>query len=82
MFDLFDLKMEIIFAVNKGFGYPFNIPLKAIQSLSIDPNTMKLLSFLPVVAFGALLIAAVWRQAKKHPVRILESSTNQNARSF
>ena len=74
--------MEIIFAVNKGFGYPFNIPLKAIQSLSIDPNTMRLLGFLPVIAFGALLIVAVWRQAKKYPVRILEGSSNQNARNF
>tara|TARA_Y100001968_G_scaffold330367_1_gene382049 strand:+ start:718 stop:939 length:222 start_codon:yes stop_codon:yes gene_type:complete len=73
--------MTILFA-SKGFGYPFNIPLKAIQSLPIDPITMKLLSFLPIIAFFALLIAAVWSQAKKYPVRILNGSSNQNARSF
>ena len=71
-----------IFITGKGFGYPFNIPLKALQSLSIDPLTLKLLGFLPIIAFVALLIAAVWRQAKKYPVRILEDSNNQDLRSF
>ena len=68
-----------IFLTGKGFGYPFNIPLKALQSLSIDPLTMKLLSFLPIVAFIALLIAAVWRQAEKHLVTKLEDSDVQKA---
>jgi len=71
-----------ILLTGKGFGYPFNIPLKAIQSLSIDPLTMKLLSFLPIIAFIALLIAAVWMQAKKYPVRVLEDTSNSSARSF
>ena len=66
----------------KGFGYPFNIPLKALQSLTLDPLTTKFLGFLPIIAFIALLMAAVWRQAKRHPVKILVDSNQSNSRNF
>ena len=72
----------ITFFAAKGFGYPFNIPLKALQSLSLDPLTVKLLGFLPIIAFIALIMAAIWRQAKKYPVRILDSSSESGARNF
>ena len=35
------------------------------KSLVTEPSTMEVLRFLPIIAFIALLIAAVWRQAKK-----------------
>ncbi len=41
------------------------------KSLVVDPSTMELLRFLPIIAFIALLIAAVWRQSKKIPAKAI-----------
>ena len=39
------------------------------KSLNIDPSTIELLQFLPIIGFIALLMAAVWRQSKKFPLK-------------
>ena len=46
----------------------FSDPFK---SLVTDPSTMEVLRFLPIIAFIALIIAAVWRQGKKFPVKAI-----------
>ncbi len=35
------------------------------KSLVTEPSTMILLKFIPIIAFIALLITAIWRQSKK-----------------
>ena len=35
------------------------------KSLVMDPSTMEVLRFIPIIGFIALLMAAVWRQSKK-----------------
>ena len=47
----------------------------------VEESTMKLLSFLPIISFIALLFAAVWRQAKRFPVRAI-GDVNVNNRKF
>ncbi len=39
------------------------------KSLVVESSTMEVLRFLPIIAFIALIIAAVWRQIKKFPVK-------------
>ena len=39
------------------------------KGINIDPSTMSLLKFLPIIGFISLLIAAVWIQSKKIPVK-------------
>ena len=39
------------------------------KDINIDPSTMALLHFLPIIGFISLLMAAVWRQSKKFPVK-------------
>ena len=39
------------------------------KSLVFEPTTMELLKFLPIVAFIALIITAIWRQGKKLRIR-------------
>ena len=41
------------------------------KSLVMDPSTMEVLRFLPIIGFIALLIAAIWRQSKKFPVKAI-----------
>tara|TARA_Y100001968_G_scaffold188712_1_gene173034 strand:- start:1054 stop:1368 length:315 start_codon:yes stop_codon:yes gene_type:complete len=41
------------------------------KSLVAEPSTMEVLKFLPIIAFFALIIAAVWRQGKKFPVKAI-----------
>ena len=41
------------------------------KSLVIEPTTMEVLRFIPIIAFVALIITAVWRQGKKFPVRAI-----------
>ena len=50
-------------------------PFKAIN---IDPSTMEILQFLPIIGFIALLIAAVWRQSKKIPVKAVSDLNEVN----
>ncbi len=35
------------------------------SNLAFDPNTYQLLFFLPIIAFIALLFAAIWLQARR-----------------
>ena len=41
------------------------------KSLVAEPSTMEVLRFIPIIAFIALIITAVWRQGKKFPVRAI-----------
>ena len=41
------------------------------KSLVSEPSTMEVLRFIPIIAFIALIIAAVWRQSKKFPVKAI-----------
>ena len=53
----------------------FSDPFK---SLVTEPTTMEVLRFLPIIAFIALIIAAVWRQSKKFPVKAIGDLKEQN----
>ena len=46
-----------------SIGNPF-------KSLPIDPSTMEVLRFIPIIAFIALIFAAVWRRGKKYPIKL------------
>ena len=51
------------------------------KSLVAEPSTMEVLRFIPIIAFIALIITAVWRQGKKFPVKAmadLNKVNNQN----
>ena len=48
------------------------------KSLVAEPSTMEVLRFLPIIAFIALLMAAVWRQGKKFPVKAIGDLTQAN----
>ena len=41
------------------------------KSLVTEPSTMELIRFIPIIAFIALIIAAIWRQGKKFPVKAI-----------
>tara|TARA_B100000965_G_scaffold401650_1_gene425972 strand:+ start:1602 stop:1826 length:225 start_codon:yes stop_codon:yes gene_type:complete len=41
------------------------------KSLVTEPSTMEVLRFIPIAAFIALIITAVWRQGKKFPVKAI-----------
>jgi len=41
------------------------------KSLVIEPSTMEVLRFLPVIAFLALIFTAIWRQGKKFPIKAI-----------
>ena len=41
------------------------------KSLVAEPSTMEVLRFLPIIAFIALIITAVWRQSMKFPVKAI-----------
>jgi len=43
-----------------------------------EPSTMEVLRFLPIIAFIALIIAAVWRQGKKFPVNAIGGLNREN----
>ena len=47
-----------------SFGNPF-------KSFAIDPSTMEVLRFIPIIAFIALIFAAIWRQGKKFPIKAM-----------
>ena len=47
-----------------SIGNPF-------KSLVIDPSTMEVLRFIPIIAFIALLFAAIWRRGKKFPIKVM-----------
>ena len=41
------------------------------KSLVAEPSTMEVLRFIPIIAFIALIITAVWRQGTKFPVKAI-----------
>ena len=47
------------------------------KSIVTEPSTMEVLRFIPIIAFFALIIAAIWRQGKKFPVKAI-GDLNQN----
>ena len=48
------------------------------KSLVTEPSTMEVLRFLPIIAFIALIITAVWRQGKKFPVKAIGNIKEEN----
>ena len=46
------------------------------KSLVVEASTMEVLRFIPIIAFIALIITAVWRRGKKFPVKAF-SDTNK-----
>ena len=48
------------------------------KSINFDPSTMALLQFLPIIGFIALLMAAIWRQSKKIPVKSFSNLNEVN----
>lgn len=41
------------------------------KSLVAEPSTIVVLRFIPIIAFIALIITAIWRQGKKFPVKAI-----------
>ena len=54
-----------------SIGNPF-------KSLVIDPSTMEVLRFIPIIAFIALLFAAIWRRGKKFPIKFMGDLKEEN----
>ena len=54
-----------------SFGDPF-------KSIVTDPSTMEVLRFIPIIAFIALIIAAIWRQGKKFPIKAIGDLNGKN----
>ena len=48
------------------------------KSLVTEPSTMEVLRFIPIIAFIALIITAVWRQGKKFPIKALGDINKEN----
>ena len=48
------------------------------KSLVIEPTTMEVLRFLPIIAFLALIITAIWRQGKKFPIKAIGDINGRN----
>tara|TARA_B100000965_G_C19594698_1_gene759617 strand:- start:322 stop:546 length:225 start_codon:yes stop_codon:yes gene_type:complete len=48
------------------------------KSLVTEPSTMEVLRFLPILAFIALIMAAVWRQGKKFPIKAIGDLNGEN----
>tara|TARA_Y100001968_G_C18975248_1_gene534217 strand:+ start:200 stop:394 length:195 start_codon:yes stop_codon:yes gene_type:complete len=52
------------------------------SSVVLDETTKLILGFVPIIAFFALLLAAIWRQAKKYPVKAIGDSGKAATRNF
>ena len=48
------------------------------KSLVAEPSTMEVLRFIPIIAFIALIITAVWRQSNKFPVKAIGDINKKN----
>ena len=48
------------------------------KSLVAEPSTMEVLRFLPIIAFIALIITAIWRQGKKFPIKAIGDINRTN----
>ncbi len=58
-----------------SIGNPF-------KSLVIDPSTMEVLRFIPIIAFIALIFAAVYRQGKKFPIKAMGDLKEENKQAW
>ena len=52
------------------------------KSLVVDPSTMEVLRFLPIIGFIALLMAAIWRQGKRYPVKAIGELNEANKQEW
>tara|TARA_B100001250_G_C19206447_1_gene531683 strand:- start:40 stop:264 length:225 start_codon:yes stop_codon:yes gene_type:complete len=48
------------------------------KSLPVDPSTMEVLRFIPIIAFLALIFAAVWRRGEKYPIKLTGAIQEEN----
>ena len=48
------------------------------KSLVTEPSMMEVLRFIPIIAFIALIITAVWRQNMKFPVKAIGDSNKDS----
>ncbi len=48
------------------------------KSLITEPSTIGLLRFIPIIAFIALIITAIWRQYNKFPIKAIENINTTN----
>ena len=48
------------------------------KSFVTEPSTMEVLRFLPIIAFIALIITAIWRQGKKFPIKAMGDINGTN----
>ena len=48
------------------------------KALVVEPSTMEILRFIPIIAFIALIITAVWRQGIKFPVKAFSDMNQKN----
>ena len=48
------------------------------KSLVVDPATMEVLRFIPIIGFIALLMVAVWIQSKKIPAKAFSKLNETN----
>ena len=48
------------------------------KSLVAEPSTMEVLRFIPIIAFIALIITAVWSQGKKFPLNAIGDLNKKN----
>ncbi len=48
------------------------------KPLVTEPSTMEVLKFIPIIAFIALIITAIWRQGKKFPVKAIGDINKDN----
>ena len=48
------------------------------KSLVVDPSTMVVLRFIPIIGFIALLMVAVWIQSKKIPTKVFSKLNEPN----
>ena len=58
-----------------SIGNPF-------KSLIVDPSTMEVLRFIPIIAFIALIFAAVYRQGKKFPIKAMGDLKEENKQAW
>ena len=47
------------------------------KSLVAESSTMEILRFIPIIAFIALIITAIWRQGKKFPVNAIGDTSKE-----
>ena len=52
------------------------------KSLVLEPSTMELLRFIPMIGFIALLMTAIIRQAKKFPVKAVGDWNQNNKQKY